>query len=82
MYTPAGPVEPIPGTSFGVLPVVLQRKYHESIPKKPTGYILVESITDDGNYITLPGLFLSPFGAVRECVLLLDPNVVFKYSGT
>lgn len=79
MYTPAGKAEPIPGTSFGVLPVVLYPD-NGRLPKKPTGYILIEYVTDDDKYITHTGLFLSPFGAVRECVLLLDPNVVFKYS--
>lgn len=79
MYTPAGKAEPIPGTSFAVLPVVLYPR--SGIPaKKPTGYVLIEYVTDDGKYITHTGLFLSPFGAVRECVLLVDPNVVFKYS--
>ena len=82
MYTPAGEPQPIPGTALAVLPVVLHREDGESIPDKPTGYVLIENITPAGNYITHTGLFLSPFGAVREAVILLDPNVVFKHSRT
>ena len=70
MYTPDGKIEPIPGTAFGVMPV---RLYSDNGDHRsaPTGYVLTQGITPT-HYITLPGLFLHPLGAVKEAITLTE----------
>lgn len=69
IYHPAGKIQDIPGSAFGVLPV---RLYDEP-PKPATGYVLIEWVNKaESYYITLPGLFISPFGAVVEAVSLVN----------
>ena len=66
MYTPAGKIEPIPGTAYGVMPV----KLHDE-GKEPVGYVLTMDVTYT-NYITLNGLYLSPLRALKEAVTLTE----------
>lgn len=69
-YHPAGPIENIPGSLFGVLPV---RLFDDKPDKPAIGYVLIEWVNEaESHYITHTGLFISPFGAVVEAVSLVN----------
>lgn len=70
MYTPDGKIQPIPGTDFGVMPVRLY-KSGEDHRTQPTGYVLTIGATP-AHYITLNGLYLTEFRAVKEAITLTE----------
>ena len=69
-YHPAGDIQDIPGSLFGVLPVTL---FDTEPDKQKFGYVLIEWINEaQYQYIIHTGLFLTPFGAVVEAVSLVN----------